>query len=83
VSPEKAISLVNDRFSLFLFRKVFMSQDEFVIVWNASNSLDEVAEKLGRSKASVSVQATILRKAGTDIKKFQRGRKAKPEEVTA
>ncbi len=55
--------------------------DEFVRVYNESNSLDEVVSKLNMKKSAVYMRAYLLRKSGnTELKDMplgKRGRKPK------
>ena len=53
-----------------------IAQQMFVDMWNGSTNLNEVAETLGLSKLSCSVRASNLRKAGIELNRFKRGRKA-------
>ena len=46
----------------------------FQEIWEGSSSLAEVARALGMSKSSASVKASNLRKAGTELPLFKRGR---------
>ena len=46
----------------------------FQEIWEGSSSLAEVALALGMSKSSASVKASNLRKAGTELPLFKRGR---------
>ena len=53
-----------------------IAQQMFVDMWNGSTNLNEVAQTLGISKLSCSVRASNLRKAGIELNRFKRGRKA-------
>ena len=53
-----------------------IAQQMFVDMWNGSTNLNEVADTLGLSKLSCSVRASNLRKAGIELNRFKRGRKA-------
>ena len=57
-------------------RPAKIAQQMFVDMWNVSTNLNEVASTLGISKLSCSVRASNLRKAGIELNKFKRGRKA-------
>jgi outer membrane biosynthesis protein TonB len=46
----------------------------FLEVWEASSSLQDVAQSLGMSKTSASVKASNLRKSGCELRRFRRGR---------
>lgn len=65
-------------------RPPLISEDLFIQVWDAADSLQEVAEvlfpdgDLANRKFYCSRRATALRKAGNELKEFQRGRKANP-----
>jgi hypothetical protein len=56
-----------------------VEKERFVEMWNSSANLDEVSQALGISKMSASVRASNLRKAGTELTQFRRGRKTKPK----
>ncbi|EON33783.1 hypothetical protein GTC6_05432 [Gordonia terrae C-6] len=43
---------------------------EFVVTWLNSESIEEVAKALGRSKGAVAAKATELRKRGVQVPKF-------------
>lgn len=45
--------------------------DEFVLVFQTSKTLSEVAEVLGMRAAAVSVRASRMRKRGVKLKRFQ------------
>lgn len=45
---------------------------EFVKIWQTSNSVKEVAEKLGISEPTAWSRGNKLRKAGVPLKKFSR-----------
>lgn len=59
--------------------KSTMSNDQFKKIWQDSGSLADVAKKYGRSLPATSAKATMLRKAGINLKKFQVGRKPGPQ----
>lgn len=58
--------------------------DQFVIAWRDSNSIDEVCQKLGRTRASVEHMRSKLRKAKVFLKEMpkpQNSPRLNPEEV--
>ena len=69
-------------------RPPLINVDMFVEVWNAADSLQEVAEvlfpgePLDERKLYCSMRAAAIRKEMTDFKKFPRGRRPKVVEVT-
>lgn len=51
----------------------------FVKVWTRAASLEAVAKHFGVPKQAVSIKATILRKKGVKMRKFDRGVAASPK----
>ena len=51
-----------------------MDTSTFIVVWQESQTLDEVAEKTGLSKTSASTRAAGLRARGVELKLYPRGR---------
>ncbi len=49
--------------------------EQFITVWNGSNSLQEAANILNRSKKEMSVRAHFLRKKGVPLKKMPKVKK--------
>lgn len=43
---------------------------EFMAVWNAANSVEEVVEETGYTYSTVLSKASVLRSLGFDLKKF-------------
>ena len=68
-------------------RPPLVSEAMFVEVWNAADSLEEVAMvlfpegPLDERKLYCSMRAAAIRKNAPDLKKFPRGRKATPQVV--
>lgn len=54
--------------------------ENFVRVWQTSESVNEVANKLSISKLGASVKASHMRKAGVPLKKFRTGIGSDPAE---
>jgi len=52
-------------------RKQLMAE-EFVRIWQTSNSVQEVAEKTGYKSTTLSVKANSLRRMGIPLKKYSR-----------
>jgi hypothetical protein len=66
-------------------RKPKVANEIFVEIWNAAlteGSIQDVANRLGCSPASVSVKASQMRKKGYDLQQFKRGRRRKIVETT-
>jgi hypothetical protein len=51
-----------------------ISREDFVRIWNAAESKQDVAEKTGLTARSAGTTASLLRKAGRSLKYFNRGR---------
>lgn len=62
-------------------RPAKVDKEIFVEMWNKSANLDEVAALLNISKSSCSVRASNLRKAGSELRQFTRGRKPKSDSM--
>lgn len=58
-----------------------VSDDEFVLIWNGASSRQDVADKCNVSGATAGMRAAKLRKAGVNLKHFQRGRPKKTIDV--
>jgi hypothetical protein len=54
--------------------------EEFIRVWQTSESVVQVADVMGMSKLGASVKASHLRKAGVPLKKFRTGMGSDPQE---
>jgi hypothetical protein len=54
-----------------------LTNEQFTELWNASASVEEVSTKSGIGRASCQTKASVLRKGGASLKKFQKGRKPK------
>lgn len=53
-----------------------VSAEDFVKTWQTSNSVSEVAEKLGRTPTSIITRAKKFRKRNIPLKFFERGTRA-------
>lgn len=58
-----------------------ISDEEFVKIWESSNSRQEVANLCGVTGAAVGMRAQKLRSMGVDLKHFLRGRPKKVIDV--
>lgn len=47
-----------------------MTKERFALIWQASDTLEEVSERTGYSRRYASVKAAKMRKAGTRLKVF-------------
>ena len=56
--------------------------ETFLLAWQGSESIEEVAEKLNVCKASVYQRACKLRKHGIQIKQFERAGGRGPRKIT-
>lgn len=56
-------------------------QATFCKVWQASSSVGEVARLLGMEKAAAMSRASVYRKSGIKLKKFDKGRPRKTVEM--
>jgi biotin operon repressor len=61
-------------------RSTTVDLESFVRVWQTSESVNEVANKLNISKLGASVKASHMRKAGVPLKKFRTGVGSDPAE---
>ena len=52
-------------------------EDRFVFVWNSCDTLDEMVERTGKSRKSLSSSASKYRARGRKLKKHASGRKKK------
>jgi hypothetical protein len=59
------------------------SDIEFVSIWKAAKSRQEVAKLCGMTGAAVGMRAAKLRRAGVKLKSFTRGRPKKVIDVNA
>lgn len=67
-------------------KRKFVSAETFVEVWQASESISEVAETLGQNYNYVAKRAGDLRKIKVNLKKFERkkgGRKIDASKLNA
>jgi DNA-directed RNA polymerase specialized sigma24 family protein len=53
-------------------KKQRIGRDEFIAVWNAAQSLDEVASLTGLAKGSATYNASVLRDLGVQLKRMPR-----------
>ena len=60
-----------------------MTDREFVLAWEASDSLDELASRLKLKPRRASTIASVLRAAGVRLKMFRRGPRAQKRDVKA
>jgi biotin operon repressor len=54
-------------------RSIAVDSEDFVRAWQMSESVAEVADKMGMSKLGASVKASHLRRAGVPLKKYRTG----------
>ena len=60
-----------------------MKPEDFVIVWQTSESVDEVAARLGLRKTSCQQKATQMRRKGVPLKKMYKSRRFSSEKWAA